>query len=205
MKKTLIYIFFLLICQAGFAQDFTGVIKYKLAVTGSTVNNTDSMSVVFDKARIMVILYIPDSEQKVSEKIFVDDFKQNKSYRIDAATHTYQADTLKKITTYVFLNSNSVGAAINNELCIRYKADVKKSGKASIVGAQCLGGINFRNSTIRNYSFLGVQPLIVDNRIVMDFEEDQNDGRKSTTSAYDIRKIENVDRYFSLDGYTEVK
>jgi hypothetical protein len=204
MKKTFIYILFLLVSKTSLSQDFTGIIKYKLSVTGSTVNNTDSMSVVFDKSRIMVVLYIPDSQQ-VSEKIFIDDFKQNKSYRLDAVKHTYEVDTLKKISTYVFINSNSVGAAVNNELCIKYRADMKDKGKASVSGVQCLGGINYRNSNIKNYAFLGVQPLIVDNRIVMDFEEDQSDGRKAKTTATDIRKIDNVDRYFSLDGYTEIK
>src|SRR6186713_3208327 len=107
MKNLFISILSLLAYKTGFSQDFTGIIKYNLSVTGSTVNNTDSMSVIFDKTRVMVILYIPNG-QKVAEKIFIDDFKQNKSYRLEPEKHTYEVDTLRKIATYVFVNSNSV-------------------------------------------------------------------------------------------------
>lgn len=204
MKQIVIYLFLLLVCNNGVAQnDFTGIVKYKLSVLGSTDTNTDSMSVIFDKDRVMIILYLPDGN-KISEKIFVDNFKERKSYRIDPEKKEYQVDTLKAATGYEFINDNSIGA-VNNELCIRYKADLNGRDKSDVFAAECLAAINYRNSFIKNYSFLGVQPVIVDNRIVMDFVVNRTNGTRPDITVYNIRKIENVTEYFSLDGYTEIK
>ncbi|MFT3912171.1 MAG: hypothetical protein QM737_22280 [Ferruginibacter sp.] len=195
----------LLICNISFAQgNFIGIAKYKLGVLGGTDTNTDSMTVVFDQQRIAVILYIPDGN-KISQKIFIDDLKANKSYRLDADKLTYEADSLKTATAYKFINSNSIGYAVNNELCFRYKADLSGTDKTNITSAECLGSINYSNSFINNYSFLGVQPIIVDNRVVMDFTVVNSNGTKPTITVSDIRRMDNVDKYFDLAGYTESK
>src|SRR4051812_5927202 len=100
--KQLIICSLLLISNASFGQnDFTGIAKYKLTVLGSTDGHTDSMSIIFDKERVMVILYLP-GENKISEKIFIDDFKEKKSYQVDPEKHTYQADSLKTANAYDF-------------------------------------------------------------------------------------------------------
>ena len=205
IKKLIPHIFLLLIGNIGFAQgNFTGIAKYRLAVLGSTDSNTDSMTVVFDQQRIAVILYIPDGN-KISQKIFIDDLKANKSYRLDPDKHTYEVDSLKTTTAYKFVNSNSIGAAVNNELCFRYRADLNGTDKTNITSAECLAGINYRNSLINDYSFLGVQPIIVDNRVVMDFTVVNSNGTRPTITVSDIRRMDNVDQYFDLAGYTESK
>ncbi|MEO6671628.1 MAG: hypothetical protein ABIN36_19245 [Ferruginibacter sp.] len=204
MKQILIYISLSLICCNSFAQNgFTGIAKYKLGVLGGTDSNTDSMAVVFDKYRVMIILYIPDSN-KVSEKIFIDDFIQKKSFRVDKVKQTYAVDTLKAVTAYEFINANAIGYAAKNELCFRYKAKLTDADKQTTFSAECLGSLNYMTPTIKDYSFLGVQPIIVDNRIVMDFTVFKKNGTKPIITISNIRKLENVDSYFDLWGYKEV-
>ena len=204
MRRVLIYIL-LLVCNNSFAQkDFTGIAKYKLGVIGGTDTNTDSMAVIFDRERVMIILYIPEAN-KISEKIFIDDFKERKSFRVDKEKHTYDVDTLKTATGYEFANSNAIGYAVNNELCFRYKAKLTDADKTTTASAECLGALNYMTSTIKDYSFLGVQPIIVDNRIVMDFSMIKKNGTKPVITISSIRKIDNVESYFDLWGYKEVK
>ncbi|MEO8769862.1 MAG: hypothetical protein ABI402_07250 [Ferruginibacter sp.] len=204
MKQIIIYILLLLICNSSFAQNsFTGIAKYKLGVVGGTDTNTDSMAVVFDKNRVMIILYLPDGN-KVSEKRFIDDFIQKKSFRVDRDKRSYEVDTLKSATAYEFVNSNGIGAAVNNELCFRYKAKLTSADKTTTASAECLGSLNYMTSSIKDYSFLGVQPIIVDNRIVMDFTVIKTNGTKPSITISNIRRIDNVDSYFDLWGYKEV-
>ncbi len=200
MKKTLLGIGLLLGCFSAIAQnDFKGIVKYKLSVEGGSDRNTDSMMVIFDGERVLVTLYLPDSN-KVTEKIFIDDFGEKKSYKIDRSKFTYEEDSLKNRSDYQFINNNSIGA-VNNELCMRYKANPKFLDNATIAGAECLASINFRNSYISNYSFLGVQPLIVDNRIVLDFTVFKTNGTRPVVTVYEIKKLENTDSYFDFWGY----
>lgn len=199
MKSFVIYIAFLFFGQHCFAQgDFTGIVKYRLSVLGGTDKNTDSMCVVFDKDRVLVILYLPDGN-KVSERKFIDDFKDNKTYRLDPDKQTYETDSLKKGDAYTFIIANSIGA-VNNELCMKYKAKLEDKDKSQVTAAECLASINFR-SPIQNYSFLGVQPMIVDNRIVMDYTVMRSNGSTPTITVYDIRRMDDVSKYFDLWGY----
>jgi hypothetical protein len=62
MKQFLIHLLLLLISGIAVGQnDFTGIAKYRISVEGKANANTDSMTVIFDKQRIKVILYIRDS------------------------------------------------------------------------------------------------------------------------------------------------
>jgi hypothetical protein len=204
MKRIIIYLLLIFTCNACCAQsDFIGIVKYKLAVLGGTDTNTDSMSVVFDKERVMVILYLPDGN-KISQQLFLDDFKQNKSYRIDKDKHTYQVDSLRTAIGYEFKNSNSIGA-VNNALCMRYKADLTGKDKSQVSAAECLAAIDYRKSSIKDYSFLGVQPIVVDNRIVMDFTVNKTNGTRPNITVSDIRKMDNVETYFDLKNYQETR
>lgn len=204
MKKLFVYVLFSLFYSTGFAQnDFIGSVKYKLSILGSQDRNTDSMAVIFDRQRIMIILYLPDSN-RVVEKVFMDDLQEKKSYKIDREKSNYSVDSLKLFNPFKFINSNSIGQ-VDRELCIRYHADLSGADKTYVTSAECLAAINYRNSAIKEYSFLGVQPMIVDNRIVMDLLVRRPDGTKSTITAYDIRRMDNVESYFDFWEYIEVK
>src|SRR6185295_5775553 len=107
-------------------------------------------------------------------------------------------------TKYDFVNTGKIAAA-NNLLCFQYKADSTKFDRSLILSADGLASIDYRNSFINNYFFLGIQPIIIDNRIVMDFVIAQPGGIKQRIYISDIRRLENTDGYFNSDGYTQVK
>ena len=204
MKSLLLYLLFPLTYYSAIAQnEFTGIANYKITVEGSSNPITDSMSVIFGKQKVKITLYLPGSKSSdpVSEKVFIDDLDTKKSLAFSAETKTYKTDTLNASSKYDFVNTQKIAASSNNLLCFLYTADSTKIDKSSILRADCLAGIDYRNSLINNYYFLGIQPIIIDNRIVMDFIVTQTDGLQQRIYISDIKKIENVETYFDLNGY----
>ena len=64
MKKIIASLLLSFFVSSIMAQtDFVGVVRYTLGTPGVADAPTDSMTVVFDKMRIMVILYIPDDNK----------------------------------------------------------------------------------------------------------------------------------------------
>ena len=194
--------------SCGVAQnDFIGIAKYKITAEGGANPVTDSMSIIFDRQKVKIILYLPplSKRDRVSERIFIDDFTTKKSMVINTETKTYTVDALKTGASYDFFNTSKIAAANNNLLCFQYVADSNKINRSTVLRAECLASIDYRNSLINNYFFLGVQPVIIDNRLVMDFTVTQVDGIKQKIFISDIKKMDNVDSYFTLDRYKQVK
>lgn len=199
MKRLSISLILLFTCKLIFAQeDFTGIIKYKIYTDNNP--NTDSMTVIVDKQRVKVILYFAASEAP-----YIDDLKNRKSISINTEKKTYTVDSLNKIPKYNFINTRKIEASTIQQLCLRYKADSTNFDRSKIIRVDCLGSINYLTNTITDYFFLGIQPIIVDNRIVMEFVTTNADGSKSITSVTSITKLENTDKYFDLKKYTEEK
>ena len=199
-------LFLLAYCLAVAQNDFIGIAKYKITVEGSSNPITDSMSVIFSRQKVKVILYLPalTDSGSVSEKIFIDDFGIKKSIALDTESKTYKTDTLNSSAKYDFSNTQKVAASSNNLLCFLYTADSTKIDRSGILTVDCLASIDYRNSLISNYSFLGIQPIIIDNRIVMDFIITQTDGIKQRIYIFDIKRMEDVEPYFNLNGYKQV-
>ncbi|MEP6594695.1 MAG: hypothetical protein ABJA71_02065 [Ginsengibacter sp.] len=193
--------------SAGAQNDFTGIAKYRITVEGSNNPITDSMSVIFSKQKVKVILYLPDltSSGHVSEKVFIDDFSTKKSTALNTEDKTYKTDSLNITPKYNFINTQKIVASSNNLLCFQYTVDPGNIDTSRILSADCFASIDYRNSFISNYSFLGIQPVIIDNRIVMDFNITQPDGVKQRIYISDIKKMDDVENYFNLTEYKEVK
>ena len=135
-------------------------------------------------------MYLPDLNHpgKITEKAFIDDFVAKKSFTLNEENKSYKRDTLKTSAKYNFINTLKVGSS-NNALCIQYKADSANFNRSQISGVYCLASIDYRNSAVVKYFFLGIQPIIIDNRIVMDFVIAKPDGTKQRTYIYNIKKI----------------
>lgn len=202
------FILYLMVLLAGYSaraqNDFTGIAKYKITAEGNNNPVTDSMSVIFSHQKVKAILYLPDVSHpgKVVEKSFIDDFSAKKSIELNAQEMTYKTDTLKTGNRYSFVNTMKIGVSHNNMLCFQYNADSTHFDTLKIRSAYCLGSIEYQNSFIKNYFFLGIQPLIIDNRIVMDFIITKPGGIKQKIYISDIKKTEDVERYFNLKGFT---
>lgn len=199
-------LFILLSCAAPAQNDFRGIVKYIITSEGNNNPVTDSMSVVFSKQKVRVILYLqrPNSNGTIAEKSFIDDFSLQKSMALDEESKTYKTDNLKTSGKYEFINTGKIGA-VNNMLCFEYKADSTNFNRSQISSADCLASIDYRNSSVSNYFFLGIQPVIIDNRIVMDFIVTQPDGVRQRIYVSGIRKMDDVESYFDLSAYTEIK
>ena len=207
MRSLFICFTFLFICYTVTGQnDFTGMAKYKITVEGSNHAVTDSMMVVFNKQKVKVTLYLPDAKDtsKVSEQVFIDDFSAKKSFILNTENKTYRVQALNTSVKYDFINTTNL-AISNNLLCFQYKADSTKLNTSNALSVNCIASIAYKNSRIKNYFFLGIQPIIIDNRIVMDFIVTQRDGKRPRTYIADITEIENVDNYFNLNGYKQVQ
>lgn len=206
MKPIFFYILFLLVYFSGRAQnDFVGIAKYKITVEGGSNSVTDSMSIIFGKQKMKVILYVPGSGADISEKVFIDDFNAKKSMALNTETTAYKVDTLNTTAKYNFVNTQKVVAGSNHLLCFQYTAERNSIDTSRILSADCFAGIDYRNSFISNYSFLGIQPIIVDHRIVMDFIITQADGVKQKIYIFDIKRMEDVESYFNLSGYNQAQ
>jgi len=203
MRFVFLHLFVLSAHFFGIAQtDFTGIAKYKITVEGSGNPVTDSMSIIFDKQRVKVVLYLPGMDSGVSEKIFIDDFSAKKSMALNEEAKTFKTDTLNANGKYNFINTQRVVASSINMLCFQYTAERGSLDTLQILSADCFAGIDYRNSAISNYSFLGIQPIIVDNRIVMDFIITLPDGIKQKTYISEIKRMPDVESYFDLSSYS---
>jgi hypothetical protein len=132
---------------------------------------------------------------------FIDDFRNKKSFALDKAKGTYKMDSLKLTSSYQFIDTWKFEASTNNTLCYRYRADSTKLDRSKISSVDCLGSLENLNRLINDYFFLGVQPIIIDNRIVMEFVTTKKDGTKERTSVVEITKTDNVRNYFDLSPY----
>lgn len=207
MKQLTLLIALLALSWYSMAQkSFTGVVKYKLTVEGTSKPRTDSMTVIFDKSRVKVIMYIPDLKNYwfVEERVFIDDFNSHKTYTFSAETETYQEDSLKMGPVYEFINSNKYGAA-GPFLGFTFKAKLNPTPESIIKKAECLASIDFYVPSLNQYSFLGYQPIIVDNRLVLDYTITQTNGTRPRVYVSEILPMDNVDSYFNIEGFTKAK
>jgi hypothetical protein len=203
MKSLITGLFILVITQFSYGQkEFIGIAKYKMAVVGSA--DEDSMEIVFDKSRILVKLYATSRDNpKLAEEMFIlNDFKTNKQYIINKANKTYKVDSLLNITGYNFINTQKI-KLVNGDICLHYKADEDQIDESKMKGADCLVSKKYINKNITNYWFMGIQPVIIDEKIVMDFIVTERDDSKPRIYITNLITRQNVDFYFDLSSYRE--
>lgn len=190
----------------SFAQkDFIGVIKFKRQF-GS---HNDSMFIVFDKKRILLDIYVENEKNKniIDQGIFISDLEHAKFVEIDRKKKTYSTRTLEGIRMdYHFLKATSPINFNNTNPCFRYTAD-STTNLDPVFSLQitCLAAIGYTNSFIKDFTFMGLQPVIIENKIVLDFTHTNNDGSKARTYASEIIPMDSVESYFSLAGLRKVK
>jgi hypothetical protein len=212
VRSTLQYFGFFLVAffATGFSafsqKDFTGIVKYKMTVEGDSAKRVDSMAIVFGKNKFKIILFIPDQNNWgiPQEKIFIDDFEAGKTYDVDGENGTYRVTELRNDSSADYRSTGRFDA-MKRLLGVWYEANAFKLNKGSMIKAECLGSIDFLKKTIASYTFLGVQPVVVDNRIVMDYIYTQPNGKRPRVYMYDLEKIEDTDAHFDLSAFNEIK
>jgi len=182
-------------------QSFKGFVKYKMTVIGASDSRTDSMKVVFGNNKIKTIFYLPSTKEnnKVITKSYIDNFTDNTTVDIDDEARTYSISVLNRDQRYKFTNSNKFNA-VDNKLCYLFEADKADFDNNKFQKIECLASVDFLYRGILNYFFYGIQPIVIDNRIVFDFTTTEKDGKKSKIFLYEIKALEDVDAEFNLKG-----
>lgn len=183
---------------------FVGIAKYRMAVVGGP--DEDSSTIVFDKNRILHILYVPDEKdpQKINEISILSDFSDNKQYILNKAAKTYRVGIIVDAKPYDFINTNKI-MLVKGDVCFHYKADSSQIDNSKMLRGDCLAASIYKNENIRECWFMDAQPIIIDSRIVMDFIVTEPDGSKPRIYISDITEMKSVDGYFDLTGYREIK
>ena len=183
-------------------QTFKGIVKYKMTVIGAADGRTDSMKVVFGNNKIKIVFYLPSSNEnnKVITKSYIDNFSDNTTLDIDDEARTYSISTLNRDQRYRFINTNKF-EAIDNNLCICYNADKEDFDNNKYQKIECLASVDYLYRGILNYFFYGIQPIVIDNRIVFDFTTTEKDGKKSKIFLYELKAVEDVEAEFNVKGF----
>ena len=92
---------------------------------------------------------------------------------------------------------------VKGDVCLHYKADSTLIDESKMKAADCLVSKTYINKNIKNFWLLGFQPIIIDDKIVMDFIVTENDGSKPRVYISDMIAMKNVDAYFDLSAYKE--
>jgi hypothetical protein len=207
MKPALIFCLLFFVSVAAFAQtEFIGIIKYKMTVVGGDEQHPDSMQIVFDKSRLMISLYMPDQEKPGGKYLFsmIEDFAAKREYILDEPTKSYKNDSMLVQTTLHFIDTKKMGL-IKGFTCFYYKADSSTIDSSKITNAECMASIDHTKKDINNFMFMSMQPVIVDNRIVLDFLATEPDGTQPRIFVSELIAKTNVEEYFDLSKYKEVK
>jgi hypothetical protein len=185
-------------------QSFVGIAKYKMTVIGASDSRTDSMKVVFGTNKIKTVFYLPSSNEnnKVITKSYIDNFSDNTTADIDDESKTYELSTLNRDQRYRFVNTNKF-EVVEKKICITYDADKADFDNNKFQKIECLASVDFLYRGILNYFFYGIQPIIIDNRIVFDFTTTEKEGKKSKIFLYEITAVEDVEAEFNLNGLKE--
>ena len=202
--SALLLIFSVLAFLAHGQKTFIGVAKYRMAVVGGP--DDDSSAIIFDKTRILQTLYLPDKKnpKKVNELNIITDFSANKQYTLNNINKTYKVDTLINSKQYNFIDTKKI-MLVKGSVCLHYKADSSQIDKSKMQQADCLAANDYMNENIKEFWFMGFQPIIVDSKIIMDFIVTEPDGSKPRVYISDISARTNVDKYFDLTGYKEIR
>ncbi len=207
MLKIIFQAILILAGTAAYAQgDFIGIAKYKMTEVGGDENQADSMAVVFDKKRLLITLYIQDPQVagKFRERVFYEDFENKVTYVINRENKTYKQDSLNTENNYDF-SENGKQVMVKNHKCAHYKADPEFLDKSAMTNAELLGGIDYPCTYIKNYVFSGFQPIIVDEKVVLDFIITQPDGVMPRIYVSLIYRMPDVSSFFDLSEYKLVK
>jgi hypothetical protein len=182
-------------------QSFKGIVKYKMTVIGASDGRTDSMKVIFGNNKIKTVFYLPSTKEnnKVITKSYIDNFTDNTTVDIDDEALTYSISALNRDQLYKFINTNKFDA-VDNKLCYTFEVDKADFDNNKYQKIECLASVDFLYRGILNYFFYGIQPIVIDNRIVFDFTTTEKDGKKSKIFLSEIKALEDVDAEFSLKG-----
>lgn len=187
-------------------KEFIGMASYRLTVVGADQKSEDSMNIVFDRGRLKIMLHMADQEHPgaMYTSTIIEDFTNKTEYVVDEQTKTYKADTFIYLSGLHFHDTNKPDI-INGIKCTKFMADTASIDKAIMRNAGCMVSQEHLKSGISEFVFMNMQPVIINNRLVIDFLAEDNDGLQPRIYIQNLTELPSVEAYFSLAGYKEVK
>jgi len=208
MKKILLFCSFTIFIFSAVAQkDFIGIAKYNICTIGSENKQVDSIMVVFGEHKIKLTFFLPSSNvaNSVSRKSVIIHFENKQQFEVDEDNFTYtQIPFMVSPADYRFKNTGQYDAVIN-KLCLQYAADSISPSKANVKKAICNASIDWGFHSIDNYSYLGVMPLVVDNRLVLSADEFLKDGKVAKVYMTTAEERRSTEESFNLMEYKIIK
>jgi hypothetical protein len=205
MKFFISFILFFSLVSKSYAQEktFVGVAQYKMGMVGGA--DDDSTVFVFDKKRIAQVLYMPDEKNpgKRVEIRIISDFANNRQYIVNEESKSFKMANLEKSKPYDFINTDKI-MLVKGSVCFHYKADSSQIDKSIMLQADCLAAPDYVNENVREFWAMGVLPVIVDNRLVMDFIVTESKAVKPRIYIANIKRLTSVDEFFDIKGYKDI-
>jgi len=182
------------------AKKFIGVIKYNM--TSDDPSDKDSVFIVFGETQIRIIIFIPGyREDQVFERTMIANMQDSTFIELDTKKKTYKTEKLsvRNEGTELTLSPTKKTMVIKNIVCPEYKGEMKtKDGE--VAEAACLVSNQHYFNAAADFSFLGIQPIVMGYKIVLGFRTKSADNENTYIMAYKIEPG-NVDSYFDLSGY----
>lgn len=185
---------------ADTTKKFIGVIKYFM--TSDDPSDKDSVFIVFGETQIRVIMFIPGYRaDQVFERSMIANLKDSTFLELDAKNKSYQTEKLSvrnEGTEFTLMADKKTGHILNYT-CPEYKGEMKTSD-GEVSEAACLVSNQYSFIAATGYNFLGIQPIVMDYKIVLGFRTKSSDNENTYIMAYKIEPG-NTDTYFDLSGY----
>lgn len=188
------------ISEPDTANKFTGIIKYHM--TSDDPYDRDSIFIVFGETQIRVIMFIPGSrENQVIERSVITNFADSSVIELDSRKDTYKKQKLadKNKGTELSVIPDKKKGQILNFTCQEFKGEMKTSD-GEVYESACLVSSKHSYIATNDYNFLGIQPLVMSNKIVLGFRTKSSDNENTYIVAYKIEPG-NPDQYFDLSKY----
>ncbi len=189
---------------ADTSKKFTGVIKYRM--TSDDPSDKDSVFIVFGETKIRVIIFIPGyREDQVFERTMIANVKDSTFLELDTKNKTYKTEklSLRNGGTELTVAPTKKTMPILNFICPEFKGQMK-TPDGEVAETACLVSNQHSFVAAMDYSFLGIQPIVMGYKIVLGFRTKSSENENTYIMAYKIEPG-NVDSYFDLSGYKALK
>ena len=185
---------------ADTTKKFTGVIKYRM--TSDDPSDRDSIIIVFGESQIRVIMFLPGyREDQVFEKSMIANLKDSIFLELDAKKKTYKTEKLsaRNEGTELSVTADKKTVQLLNFACHEHKGQMTTTD-GEVYQTACLVSNQHSFIGAMDYNFLGIQPLIMNYKIVLGLKTRSSDNENTYIMAYKIEPG-NTDAYFDLSGY----
>jgi hypothetical protein len=184
------------------ATRFTGIIKYRITTDDAADN--DSMFVVVGDNQLRIIMFIPGYRaDQIFENHLIARFTDSSLLTIDSRNKTYKAEPFanRNAGTDISLAFYKKTGLILNFPCLEFSGEMTLQDGEVFKGG-CLVSKKHSSTTIMDYNFLNIQPIIVGYKIVLAWRTTSTANENTMIKAYKIEPG-NTDSYFDLSQYQQ--